>query len=92
MALNIDRITKLSEQIIQGTKLIAQGNEKDRVNLVATAFKLGHALETPKEYLIKLTLLDVCDTNLRGDDVYTPNAYYSSFRPSQELLSRLPPT
>lgn len=59
MALDIDRITNLTEQVSQGSKLLAQGNEKDRATLAMAAWKLVQALEKPQETFYRLWLLDV---------------------------------
>lgn len=59
MSLNIDQIMKLTEQLSQGTKTLAEGNDKARVGLVLVAHKLAQALEDPQETFLRLWMLDV---------------------------------
>lgn len=59
MSLNIDQITKFTEQLCQDTKQLAAGDQKARVRLICVANKLAQALENPQETFLRLWLLDV---------------------------------
>ncbi|KAJ4397342.1 hypothetical protein N0V93_001567 [Gnomoniopsis smithogilvyi] len=58
MPINIDRVTKLTEELSQNTQLLAEGNEKSRLKLLLISYKLTQALENPQETFWKLWMLD----------------------------------
>lgn len=59
MSINMDKVTKLTEQLSQGTKHLIKGNEEARLHLMQVTQKLAQALQTPRETFLKLWLLDV---------------------------------
>lgn len=59
MSINIDQVTKLTEELSQGLKLLTDGNDKARLRLTQVAYKISQALENPQETFWRLWMLDV---------------------------------